>query len=347
MLVSSKYLKQALALPIFRSLPQKFTGRASVIMYHSLTAERLPNDQNERFAPNKTIYIDQETFEDQIKFISKKFRCLDLKEALFELEQGSLPRSSAVITFDDGYLDNLTLALPILEKYKVPAALFVATGLADGSAGLWWQELESAIDKAKVIDIRFNDKRFTFETQTFSGKFRAYNRLAQYLKTLASPEAASFMSLIWEQVGDKSDTTSKILSWDDIRLMDENPLITIGSHSVSHRSLSSLSAEELRSELVHSKVRLEKELGHPVYYFCYPYGTASEVGPREFEAVKQAGYRAAFTTRFGHLQPEHRGHLFSLPRIDLSSQDEGVALDYKLFGVEAIVRSRFRRVVTV
>jgi len=88
------------------------------------------------FNPFPGLIVDSESFEDQIRYYSENFECLSLEEACRRHTDKTLKPNSLLVTFDDGYRDNLTVALPILEKYQVPASIFLTTGLVDRVAGV-------------------------------------------------------------------------------------------------------------------------------------------------------------------------------------------------------------------
>ena len=102
---------------------------------------------------------------------------------------------------------------------------------------------------------------------------------------------------------------SQYLTWEQAREMEQHG-ISIESHTVSHRSMTDLSDEELRSELVESRKQAEKELGHPVEYIAYPTGTYNL---HIAEMVKEAGYKAAFTIKYGNV--DQASNIYALERV--------------------------------
>lgn len=101
------------------------------------------------------------------------------------------------------------------------------------------------------------------------------------------------------------------LSWDQAREMNKNG-INIESHTVNHKSMTDLTDDELRSELVDSKKKAESELGHAVNYVAYPTGTYNL---HIAQMVKEAGYKAAFTIKYGNV--DKASNIFALERVPI------------------------------
>jgi len=120
-----------------------------VLMYHSI-------GNNDLFFTVKT-----EEFEKQMRYLKENnFNVISLKELEENLEKGQIPSRTVVITFDDGYKDNLINAFPILERFNLPAAIFVSIGEMGKIKNLRGNELEilnegdvKEIEKTKLISI--------------------------------------------------------------------------------------------------------------------------------------------------------------------------------------------------
>jgi hypothetical protein len=121
------------------SLAKSYAGLTTILMYHQISPERTPPTG---FDPNIGLCVPVELFEQQVQYLSRHYRCLSLPQALDGLRAGTLRQPSVVLTIDDGYRDSLLLALPVLERYRVPATIYVTTGYVQGTASLWWLEYE-------------------------------------------------------------------------------------------------------------------------------------------------------------------------------------------------------------
>ena len=94
---------------------------------------------------SQLLAVTPENFESQIKYLSENYILLSLNDLKEALSRKVIPNKSVAITFDDGYLDNLTHALPLLEKYQIPATIFVSSGFVDGSFEMPSDELEKVV----------------------------------------------------------------------------------------------------------------------------------------------------------------------------------------------------------
>jgi peptidoglycan/xylan/chitin deacetylase (PgdA/CDA1 family) len=109
------------------------------------------------------------------------------------------------------------------------------------------------------------------------------------------------------------------LSWDDLSKLAQDPLVTIGAHTVTHPVLSKLTQEEARTEMRIGRKLIEEQINRPVDHFCYPFGSRDEVGLREFQLARELGFKTATTTRWGNIFKKHRLHLHALPRVPLTN----------------------------
>ena len=102
------------------------------------------------------------------------------------------------------------------------------------------------------------------------------------------------------------------------RRSPDDPLVTIGAHSITHCNLAKQSEEIAHQEMAISRARIEDALQRPVLHLAYPYGDRTAAGPREFALARAAGFKTAVTTRPGMLFPESADHLTALPRVSLN-----------------------------
>ena len=335
--------KRLLSAPGISALAARHAGLSTCLNYHRITSEIYGA---ETFNPNIYLSVHVTAFEEQIRYLSENYLCLTVPDAVRLLRLGKLPPRSVTITFDDGYRDNLTLALPILEKYGVPATVFVTTGFLDRSAALWWEEQAFILERISSLKIEWQGKPLYWELESKRQKEEAATELRAISKRLDSTAQEQFMELLRSACHERFSYDSEVLSYDELRTLDKNPLITIGAHTLTHPVLSQVPADQVRQELSGSREILEQILGHPVELFAYPIGGKEHASIREFQIAQECGFVAALTSRPAHFQAGHREHLFSLPRIPVDYFDTLKSLRWKLSGYEAVVQQRGKRFIT-
>ncbi len=221
----------------------------------------------------------------------------------------------AAFTFDDGYRDNLTIALPVFRAHSAPLAVYVATGLVDRTASFWWGAMARVVETAEVIDLRALGAGAVVPTRSWPEKQAAFARLEAWVH--GDLETRSTAVPDWcraHGIDERTELDTAMLTWADVQAMADDPLVTIGAHTVTHRRLARLDDATTRQELADAKARLEAVLSRPVWHVAYPYGGPAACGPREFALAADVGYRSAVTTRNGNLFAAHRDRLTALPR---------------------------------
>ena len=253
----------------------------------------------------------------------------------------------AVLTFDDGYRDNLEFALPVLQRHDVPFTLFVTPGFADANAGMWWLELEEAIRRGRGVEVEIVGQRFSLNDSNDSEKSDSFNRLYWLLRSLPEPEMRASIRALAVRAGvDWRDlVTRACMNWDELATMASDPRCSIGAHSLTHPMLAKWPEAEMRREMAASRTQIENRLGVKARHFAYPVGDAGSAGPREFAAAVELGFASAVTTRPGMLFREHGEALTALPRLSVNGnwQDRGV-LEVLLSGAPFALWNRGRRV---
>jgi peptidoglycan/xylan/chitin deacetylase (PgdA/CDA1 family) len=227
----------------------------------------------------------------------------------------SLPGDrSLLITFDDGYRNNLTEALPVLERHEVPCLLFITTGFIDGAVYPYEIELAEAIAQADALSIP--GRPGSVDLQDLTGCRSAYQELRLPLKSASREKRQAFMARLATQNGyERADVQREpLLSWDEVRTLSEHPLVTIGAHTHSHVLLSKQSWQTAWKEIRSPKRQLEEHIGKPVRHFSYPYG-GNSIAVRQM--VRWAGFQYGFTTQAHRMDRITAWNRYALPRIDI------------------------------
>ncbi len=296
------------------------TGAGVIFTLHHVRPEP-PQD----FEPNRILKVTPGFLETVIqRVIEDGFEILTLDEVACRLAPDAAPSPSgrpfACFTFDDGYRDNREFALPIFRKYGVPFTLFVPTDYPDGHGDLWWLSLEAVVRKATGIDVEKDGKLRHFKTETVAQKDAVFDEIYWWVRSLPEAEARAIVQRLAEQHGIDGPQMCRdlIMTWDELREVSRDPLLTIGAHTRSHFALAKLAEAGARAEISDSVARIEKEIGKPCRHFSFPYGDETSAGQREFQMTRELGLKTAVTTRKGLIHPHHGNTLTALPRVSLN-----------------------------
>ena len=301
------------------------------------------------FEPNRILSITPEFLERVIRQVLEAgFDVVGLDDVPGRLASHSSDRPFACFTFDDGYRDNRVHALPIFQKHNLPFTVYVPSEFPSGGANLWWLTLEEVVRKAERIQIEFGAGLRSFETVTLAQKEAAHHEIYWSLRAMPERDARDLVATLAQSHGIDAQALAQrlIMTWEEIRALAAEPLVTIGAHTRGHWALANLSESEARAEIVESIRRLEDELQQPCRHFSYPYGDERSAGEREFRLAREAGVATAVTTRKGLIHAHHKDRLTALPRLSLNGdyQDERF-VKVLLSGVPFALRDAVKRVL--
>lgn len=325
-----------------RWLARQADWHGAVLMLH-----RVRPASTERFQPNGHLEITPE-FLDLVltRLAERKVPVISLAEAAERMADGRADGRFAVLTFDDGYRDNLEHALPVLEKHKVPFSVFVATGMIDRTANAWWMALEEIVRRSARIDARAHGLSGILECGTLAAKHIAFDRLFDAFWALGETERDTAIRALAESTGFDiaAMLDAEMMTWDEVRTLAASPLASIGGHTVSHPALAMLDDEAARKEILDGLDRLEAETGRRPDTFAYPYGSARAVSARDRALVAELGLKVAVTTDRGMLGLGLAAPLAAWPRVSLNGGlQSSAALDVLLSGVPFLLNEAGRR----
>jgi peptidoglycan/xylan/chitin deacetylase (PgdA/CDA1 family) len=291
-------------------------GSGVVFMLHHVRPEA-----PQAFEPNRILKVTPGFLETVIgEVLEQGFEVISLDEVAERLTGTGGGRPFACFTFDDGYRDNRDYAYPVFKRYKLPFAIYVPAAFADGAGDLWWLTLEAALRRLErvVLDMGGAERRFL--TGTRAEKERAFHDIYWWLRTIPEGQArAAVARLAKEAAYDPAPLAAQLLmTWDEIRELAQDPLVTIGAHTVHHYALAKLPEAEARSEIAAGVARIETELGRPCRHLSYPYGDELSAGEREFRLARELGLATAVTTRKGLIHAHHASQPTALPRVSLN-----------------------------
>ncbi|MFD2646211.1 polysaccharide deacetylase family protein [Devosia albogilva] len=283
------------------------------------TLHRVLPEAPAAFSPNAILQVRP----DFLDYVLERVRALGLDivtldEAVERLASPRAGRRFVVLTFDDGYRDNLVHALPILQRHQAPFTLYVPTGLVDATGEIWWQAIEDII--AAHDAVRLPAGEAALPTATLAEKQSAFDTLYWQMRKMPEAERVELARSIAGLHGyDLAQQCRElIVDWSELATIAADPLCTIGAHTVRHYELAKLTEAEARSEMAESVEVIDQRLGLRPVHFSYPLGGPLSAGEREFGLARELGFRTAVTTRPGGLYPRHLEALHALPRISLN-----------------------------
>ena len=281
-------------------------GLGSILMYHRVLPEdKIYQDYNLGLA------VTLRNFENQINFLKDNYNIVTMDEFVDRLKVKKKNNFCITITFDDGYKDNLDYALPILKKNNIPATIYITTRFLDKNVWVWWYELKEIIDEKNSLNFKYRNKKKIYSLNDKKEKTKVFHHLRKLFLNLPVEEQLNLLQIITQNKIRKN--YSKIfLNSRDLNLLNNEPLITIGSHSHSHPNLKILEEEKKIFEIENSNQILENLLNKKIKHFSYPYGGKNEANTNEYKIVQNLKLNSAVTTR---IYPPDHNKLFSLPRI--------------------------------
>ena len=241
------------------------------------------------------LSVTPEHFEQQLAVLRRRFAPLRLRDLLESPRR--LRHPAVAVTFDDGYADNLHTALPLLERFGIPATFFVTSGMLRGEREFWWDTLE----------------------RQFGHDFGLYERHRVDLLKLDESARSKRLTEIAEAGAMESEIRHRTLTHEELRTLDAHDLCDVGAHTVTHALLSHLSPERQRREITDAKTQLEEILGHEVSYFAYPFGEPSAIDDDSLAITHEAGFAAAFTSERGTVAPLR--NRYRIPRCGVPDWD--------------------------
>ena len=277
-----------------RWVQARLLGGALILGYHRVA--HVKRDEYE-------VCVTPDYFAEQMEALSQYTHPLRLAELVQCLRLGSLPPKSVAVTFDDGYADNLYEAKPVLERYDIPATVFVCTGYQGRE--FWWDELDRLIMASRadlaVLRMRVGDKSFGWDQSErsteagFDVRRKLRQALYHFLLALDVEEQNQAMDAIrtWSGISSSDSSSARSMSHAELLRLAGGELIEIGAHTRFHPMLPMLSLERQKDEIVAGKEELEEILGRKVDGFSYPNGRATVEVKR---IVREAGFGYACTS---------------------------------------------------
>ncbi len=297
-----------------------------VLMYHRVTDLR-PDPWGLATSPRH--------FAEHLEVLHGAYEVRSTSQLQAASRDGSLQGRTVVLTFDDGYHDNLAVAKPLLEHWDLRATFFVPTAIMSSGREFWWDELERLLLEPGVLPPVLASTTLDWSCELSGSvehapaaaerhhrwrsgqapptrRHQIYEELWQLLfeQPAVIREAALAELFAAAAVDREARRSYRTLTVDELLSLDDGDGVEIGAHGVSHTPLANLPVAEQRREIEGSKAGLEDVLGHHVAPFSYPNGSWTALTAR---LVAGAGYSCAFTTTFGLATADD--DRFEIPRV--------------------------------
>lgn len=310
--------------------------RAVILLYHRVTEATFDPWQ---------LCVTPARFERHLAYLRRNCRVVSLRELKEIMDGGVVPDNTVVVTFDDGYTDNLTAAMPVLERFSIPATVFVATGAIDAEYDFWWDELVTLLlvptALPALLELHLPARALRFQlletdsaargrsyfswrpvswTRTVT-RHELYYALCRELRTVNPELRNDAMARIAEWAGSSGDRRRRhpTLTEAELRKLASSAMIEIGAHTVTHPVLSALPYDQQRLEIERSRRRLGEILGSAVASFAYPHGMRGDFSTETSRLVSRTGFDCACSAQAGVVKQST--DRFALPRLSVGNWD--------------------------
>jgi len=239
-------------------------------------------------------------FRRQLEWIGRHFNVVNCSQIRKHyLERSPLPPRALLITFDDGYWNNLALAAPLLREYGFPATLFVSTGYIGSRELFWYDDLPRRIMNwpGRSIQEPAGGDSLALPVD-LHGRRTVCRRISSSCKRVPNPVRLAYLEYVRRETAECKlpfdEPMYRILNWDEVRDLTRQGF-EIGSHTSTHPILAQLDEDGIQAELEDSRARIQTECGASCFALAYPNGTAADYDARVLRSTQTAGFDLAFT----------------------------------------------------
>jgi peptidoglycan/xylan/chitin deacetylase (PgdA/CDA1 family) len=274
----------------------------TVLTYHRVADAQRASPFDDGVIDTSPTDLDQ-----HLAFVEEHFDLTSLDELVSHVVKGTkLPKNPVLVTFDDGYLDNHDVALPILKRHGVEAIFFIATQYVDRRELFWWDKINFLIKSStrSRLDLSYPGP-LVLDLEAEGARELAISAALRIVKHSFGLDLNRFMDHLSAATGthlpsdqERKHADSLLMTWDHVRDLRRQGM-AVQSHTVTHRVVQTLEAGDLADELRASKEHLGEILGEPIQALAYPVGVQLKFAPHVRAAVEAAGYSVAFTNGNG------------------------------------------------
>jgi peptidoglycan/xylan/chitin deacetylase (PgdA/CDA1 family) len=286
-----------------RRTANRWTPGALILLYHRVT--RLETDP-------QWLTVPPATFDEQLDMLRRNWPVMPLTKLVAALRENALPKRSVVVTFDDGYADNLHEAKPLLEKHALPATVFVSSGFVGRREEFFWDELDRLLLHSPTLPERlewpglagwsFGSSRCenrpvwnVLHADSPDARHEAYRMLCPIFAHADPETRRRWLDGLRAWAGTTPDgrESHRTVTPDELQRLAAGNLIEIGAHTVHHPRLASLPLDAQRREMRDGKLALESIIDRPVTTFSYPFGGPGDYTADTARLAGENGFTAA------------------------------------------------------
>ena len=318
---------------VSEKIQKKFYSQGFILMYHRISEEDIDP---------WSLRVTPKNFAQHLEVLKQHTKPMSLKELAKNHREGNICDRAVAITFDDGYANNLHQAKPILEKYQIPATVFVATEYLTNPKEFWWDELEQIIMQSSqlpeqlILNINRKEQKWELKAASNYSQEEAWKNRNIYASHAKSGSRLRFYYELWSKLqpltpARREPLLEQIKAWanyqspaprlshrpltiTELAEIERGGIIELGGHTVSHPLLSEQSVEVQQQEIEQGKLDLEKLLDRRVTSFAYPFGAYNQ---ETIPIVEKAGFECACSTVENSVW--HKSDRFSLPRFEVQN----------------------------
>ena len=275
---------------VLRNFHQRINDELTILLYHGVT-----NIKSRGIENYSRKHISQDDFYSQMLYLRNNCNVISIDDYLeIRKSKECLPPKSVIITFDDGFKNNYTVAAPILADLGLPSVFYYTSGVINTNIMFWVDIIEDCLNCCKNASIRIElDQVYDFSIDSMDAKIIALKKIKEYAKNVSNSDWDRIVNDIQNETGVKacvehSENYEKI-TWNELKRLYDNSLFTVGGHSMYHNILSYKTYIEMEEDIRSSIDLLETNLKSSICHFAYPEGEAHHYNNDVIDVLRKYG----------------------------------------------------------
>jgi peptidoglycan/xylan/chitin deacetylase (PgdA/CDA1 family) len=313
-----RWLKKALLRSSILQMAAHVAPASAVILaYHSIVEEPKETEQILGLSASR------KTFEAHMRILAEQFSPVTVAEVAEFAENGrKLPPRAVAVTFDDGFADNFTVAVPVLARYGIPATFYIFVNAVAAGTLPWYCRVRFAFSTTRKKEWQLSGSNRTYSLESPANRKAALTAAWEACAGKTGDDQLAAVTQIERSLNVESVNGEHgfMMTWSQVQELRKAGH-TVGAHTMSHPNVAHVSETEARFEIVESKKRLEQELGVPVEHFSYPHPALNPQWSRQtLEITREAGFKSAVLTTCGPIRrgddPLALKRIYTAPDLD-------------------------------